>query len=151
MAIVRTERRERGFVGHLFKRVFIGFNLFMIVWLLGGLHAVSKIETHTAAEQIGGAIGAGIGVTMLLMLWGLGDLILGVLVLLTRGNKIIIEETASASTSRIWPAAAERPAFDLARVDQRIAELKAGAAPGPAPRVTMASPVSPGGFGKRRA
>jgi hypothetical protein len=147
MTIVRTEKRERSFVGTLVKRIFIGFNLFMLVWIFGGLHAVSKLQTHTAAEQIGSAIGTTIGVTLLLTLWALGDLILGVLVLVTRGNKIIIEESSSTFSARS-PSIADESAFDLARVDQRIAELKAGAVP--PPRVTMASPVSQG-FGKRRA
>ena len=146
MTIVRTEKRERSFAGHLVKRIFIGFNLLMIVWIFGGLYSVSKIPTHSAVEQIGSAIGTTIGVTLLLILWALGDLILGFLVLLTRGNKIIIEESSSTFKPRVWSVADERPAFDLARVDQRIAELKAEGAPNP--RTIMASP-SPQGFGRR--
>jgi len=148
MTIVRTERRERSLVGQLFKWAFIGFNLLMVVWIFGGLHSVSRIQTHSTLEQLGTAIGATIGITVLLILWALGDLILGVLVLVTRGNKVIIEESSSAFKPRLWSAADERPAFDLDRVDQRIAELKTEIVPGP--RVTMASP-RPQGFGKRSA
>lgn len=132
MTIVRTEKRERSIVGQLVKWAFIGFNLLMVVWIFGGLHVVSKIPTHSAAEKLGSAIGTTIGVTLLLILWGLGDLILGVLVLVTRGNKIIIEESSSTFQAPSWSPADAGSAFDLTRVDQRIAELKAGAgAPSP--------------------
>ena len=149
MTIVRTEKRERSFVGQLAKRAFIGFNFLMIVWIFGGVYSASQIQTHTAVEQVGTVIGTTIGVTLLLILWGVGDLILGFLVLLTRGNKIIVEESSSTFSARSPSIADERSSFDLARVDQRIAELKAGAA-APSPSRPMASPV-PQGFGKRRA
>ena len=96
MSIVRTEKRERSFAGKLIKWAFIAFNLFMAIWIVGGLYTVSKIQTHTAVEQIGTGIGAAIGVTFVLILWGLGDLILGILVLVTRGDKVIVEETSPA-------------------------------------------------------
>jgi hypothetical protein len=148
MAIVLTGKHERSFAGHLVKRLFIAFNLFMIVWIFGGLHWVSKLQTHSDVEKVGSIIGTTIGVTLLLILWGVGDLILGILVLLTRGNKIIIEESSSTFQARSLSAADEGSAFDLERVDQRIAELKAVGAP--SPRRPMASPSSQG-FGKRRA
>jgi hypothetical protein len=148
MTIVGTVKRERSFVGQLFKWAFIGFNFLMIVWISGGVLSASRIQTHSPLEQIGTTIGATIGVTLLVILWALGDLILGILVLLTRGNRVIIEESSSSFAPRGWSVADEGPAFDLARVDQRIAELKAEAPP--SPRSVMASP-SPQGFGKRRA
>jgi hypothetical protein len=148
MTIVRTEKRERGPVGQFVKWAFVGFNLLMIIWIFGGVYSASQIQTHSAAQQIGSIIGTTIGVTLLLILWALGDLILGVLVLVTRGNKIIVEESSSTFGARSLSVADEGSAFDLARVDQRIAELKAGAAP--SPRMTIVSPVSQG-FGKRRA
>jgi hypothetical protein len=148
MTIVRTEKRERSIVGQLVKWTFVGFNLLMLVWIFGGLHVVSKIQTHSAAEKLGSAIGTTIGVTLLLILWALGDLILGILVLVTRGNKTIVEESSPTFQARSLSAADEGSAFDLERVDQRIAELKAVGAP--SPRRPMASPSSQG-FGKRRA
>ena len=146
MSIVRTEKRERSVAGKLIKWAFIGFNLLMVVWLVGGLHSVSKIETHSTAEQIGSGIGATIAVTMLLTLWALGDLILGILVLVTRGDKIIIEEmsTFNAPSSN----SGSESTFDRGRVDQRIAQLKAESTP--TPSRASAAPSSQG-FGKRRA
>ena len=83
---------------------------------------------------------------MLLTLWVLGDLILGILVLLTRGNKVIIEES---STTFGGPSSPSSPSmFNLERIDERIAQLKAERAVSPAP--TPATPM-PQGFGRRRA
>src|SRR4051812_27216692 len=129
MTIVRTEKRERGPFGQFVKWAFVGFNLLMIVWMFTGVYSASQIQTHSAAQQIGTVIGTTIGATLLLVLWALGDLILGILVLVTRGNKIIVEESSSSFQGRALSAGDERSAFDLARVDQRIAEMKAGAVP----------------------
>jgi hypothetical protein len=148
MSIIRTEKRERSIAGKLIKWTFIAFNLLMAVWIVGGLHSVSKIQAHSAAEQIGTGIGATIGVTMLLILWALGDLILGILVLVTRGNKVIIEESSSPFGA-LSSASPSEHSFDLGRVDQRIAQLKAEVAPS-SPR-TMVAPSAAPGFGRRHA
>ena len=148
MSTVRTEKRERSIAGKFIKWSFIGFNLLMVVWIFGGLHSVSKIPVHSTAEQIGSSIGATIGVTMLLILWALGDLILGTLVLVSRGNKIIIEESSPNFDVASLLGADEASSFDLRRIDQKISELKAERAP--APNRTPAIPSSQG-FGKRRA
>ena len=138
MNMVRTEKRERSAIGKVIKWIFIAFNLLMALWLVGGLHSISKMQTFSAAEQIGAGIGATIGVTVLLVLWALGDLILGILVLVTRGNEVIIEESASTFGARPAEALSESP-LDFARVDQRIAQLKAEAVLG-SPRATASSP-----------
>jgi hypothetical protein len=71
MNMVRTEKRERSAIGKVIKWIFIAFNLLMALWLVGGLHSISKMQTFSAAEQIGAGIGATIGVTVLLVLWAL--------------------------------------------------------------------------------
>jgi len=138
MNIVRTEKRERSVAGKVIKWIFIAFNLLMALWLVGGLHSASKIQTFSAAEQIGAGIGVTIGVTVLLVLWALGDLILGILVLITRGNKVLIEGSASPFGARPAEALSE-PSLDFALVDQRIAQLKAEAAAPSSPRATATS------------
>lgn len=149
MSIVRTEKRERSFAGKLIKGAFIAFNLLMAVWIVGGLYSVSKIQTHTAVEQIGTGVGAAIGVTVLLILWALGDIILGILVLVTRGDKVIIEEPSS--TSRAYSSSStSTSSFDLGRIDERIAQMKAEASR-PARTMVAASTPSAPGFGRRRA
>jgi hypothetical protein len=148
MTIVRTEKRERSVPGKIIKWAFIGFNIMMAFWVFGGLHSVSQIPTHSTAEQIGRGIGATIGITLVLTLWALGDLILGVLVLVTRGNKITIEESLVASAPRSNPAS--ESSYDLGRIDDRIAQLKTLSAEGPA-SPQAAVHTAPQGFGKRRA
>jgi hypothetical protein len=146
MSIVRTEKRERSVAGKFIKWAFVGFNILMAVWIVGGLHSVSQIQTHSTAEQIASGIGATIGVTFLLTLWALGDLILGILVLVTRGNTVIIEES---STFRVpFSQSSPESTFDLGRIDERIAQFKVESAPSPGR--PLAAPSSQG-FGKRRA
>jgi hypothetical protein len=146
MNTVRTEKRERTVTGKFIKWSFIAFNILMLVWMFSGIASVSKIETHSSAEHIGAAIGASIGISILLTLWALGDLILGALVLLTRGNKTIIE-TSSVSPEKF--ASSSTSSLDFTSVDQRIAQLKSDQARS----VSRATPPSSGpvSFGKRHA
>jgi hypothetical protein len=147
MNIVRTEKRERSVAGKAIKWIFVAFNLLMAAWIVGGLYSVSKLQTFSAAEQIGAGIGATIGVAVLLVLWALGDLILGILVLVTRGKKVMVEESTSPLGARPSAALSE-PQLDFTLVDQRIAQLKAEAVAPSSPRATAASRAAPS-FGRR--
>jgi hypothetical protein len=49
----------------------------------------------SGAEKTGAAIGTTIGTSFILLFWMAGDVILGLLTMLTRGDKVIIEETKS--------------------------------------------------------
>ncbi len=82
---VQLRKPKRGFMGKLFKWSFIAFNILMALWVAGGTSAATKgYDTMSSAEQAGTAIGAGIGITLLLGLWVIGDIILGLFVLFTR-------------------------------------------------------------------
>ena len=82
---VQLRKVKRGFFGKLVKWSFIGFNILMSIWLVGGMGAATKgMEAMTEAEKIGAAIGTGIGAAMILGLWVFGDIILGLFVLFTR-------------------------------------------------------------------
>ena len=82
---VELRKLKRGFLGKLIKYSFIGFNILMIYSIVVGTGSVTEgIETMSEAEQTGTAIGAGLGMTLLLGVWVMGDIILGLLVLLTR-------------------------------------------------------------------
>lgn len=96
--IVRTEVRKRGFFGKLIKYTFIAFNLLMLMFMIMGIDGLSEgaRDLQSDAEKAGYGIGAAIGLGALLMIWALGDIILGLLVILTRGKTIIIEEEVSA-------------------------------------------------------
>lgn len=93
--VVRIEKRKRGFFGKIIKFVFIAFNLLMLAWLVFGVNkAGSGIgNLATDAERAGAAIGTALGASMILMIWAIGDIILGIFVVLTRGQKIIIEKS----------------------------------------------------------
>ena len=58
--IVRTEVRQRGIIGKIFKWSFIGFNLLMVFVMLKACSATSDVmsNAHSDAEQAGSAIGA---------------------------------------------------------------------------------------------
>lgn len=73
-------------MGKIFKWLFILFNVLMALWVIGGFLTVGDVVTtaQSDAEQAGAAIGATLGMGMLLGFWVVGDIILGLLVLFTR-------------------------------------------------------------------
>ncbi|WP_415408221.1 zinc ribbon domain-containing protein [Sulfurovum sp. CS9] len=76
------KKPTRGFFGQIFKWLFILFNIFMAFSIYKGMSDVSEV---VATDTTGGAIvGAGIGFSMLLGLWAMGDIILGAFVLFTK-------------------------------------------------------------------
>ncbi|RRH94245.1 hypothetical protein EH240_27580 [Mesorhizobium tamadayense] len=73
----------------------MAFNGLMGLWIF---YAAKISSEHyqamaDAASQAGTAIGGTIAVGILLWLWMFGDIILGLLVLLSRGKKVTIERT----------------------------------------------------------
>jgi len=91
MGVVRREVSDRTAFGKLVKWIFIGFNILMVVWLIAGFGVASDSMQNTVndAERAGAAIGTTIGMGMIIVLWALGDIILGMFVLFTRRKKII--------------------------------------------------------------
>jgi hypothetical protein len=94
MPTVQREVSDRTAFGKLVKWVFVGFNILMLIWLVSACVAVSDVSQNAVndAERAGAAIGTGLGMTFLLFIWGVGDLILGMFVLFTRRKKIITVE-----------------------------------------------------------
>lgn len=94
MPTVQREVSDRTAFGKLVKWIFIGFNVLMLIWMVSSCAAVGNMSADAVndAERAGTAIGAGIGMTFLLIVWGLGDVILGLFVLFTRRKKIITVE-----------------------------------------------------------
>lgn len=80
------KKPKRGFFGKVFKWLFILFNILMAWWLFAYWGDVGGAinETGSDAGRAGAAIGATLGTGMLFMIWALGDIILGALVLFTR-------------------------------------------------------------------
>lgn len=78
-------KSKRGFFGKLVAFAFWGFNILMILWIWSGTqNAAETSKGLTGAEAAGAAIGTGIGVTLLVMIWVIGAIILGLMTLLTR-------------------------------------------------------------------
>lgn len=73
--------------------VILAWNVLMVVWIIAGVASATHNPScaHTAVLgaktcQNATDAGAGIGVSVLVVLWVLGDIILGVLWLVTRGR-----------------------------------------------------------------
>lgn len=92
--VIWIETRECGLLGRFFKRLLVVFNFLMIVWLasrflqVGG--AVSGILSGVGSESI--AIVSTISAGMLVGVWFVGNVVLGVFVLMTRGKKVMITD-----------------------------------------------------------
>ncbi|MER9524113.1 hypothetical protein NKI96_11060 [Mesorhizobium sp. M0292] len=95
--IERIEKRKRGFFGMIFWWMFLAFNALMGLWVFYAIKISSEHyqATSDAAGQAGTAIGGTLAVGMLLWLWVFGDIILGLLVALSRGKKVTIERTVA--------------------------------------------------------
>jgi hypothetical protein len=93
--IERIEKRNRGFFGMIFWWMFLAFNALMGLWIFYAIKMASQQyqATTDAAAHAGTAIGGTIAVGMLLWLWLFGDIILGLLVALSRGKNVTIERT----------------------------------------------------------
>ncbi len=82
---VQLRKPKRGFFGKLVKYSFIVFNVLMVLWLVGGMGAATEgMDAMSEAEKAGTAVGAGLGMAVVLSIWVFGDIILGLFVLFTR-------------------------------------------------------------------
>lgn len=82
---------KRSIFGKLVLFIFLAFNAFMIAWLVVGFGTVGEgYSQMSEAEQAGTAIGAGIGFMMIFFIWAVGDVILGIPLLLTRPSKTLV-------------------------------------------------------------
>ena len=83
---VQLRKPKRTFFGKLVKWGFIAFNLIMVIWLVSYWSSAGDVINTAAsdAEQAGAAIGATIGTGFLFGIWGFGDVVLGICLLVTR-------------------------------------------------------------------
>lgn len=91
MGQVQTMTYKRGFFGVLIKWAFIAFNILMVAWVISALSVTGEQmnQAATSAEQAGTAIGATLGLGLIIGLWVAGAIIGGIAVFLTRGKAII--------------------------------------------------------------
>jgi hypothetical protein len=86
-AVLRKPTRS-GF-GKFAKWSFIGFNVLMLIWMIGGMSGASETVSGAGsdAEAAGAAIGGALGMGLLMGIWVFGDIILGFVVMFTRPSK----------------------------------------------------------------
>lgn len=80
---------QRTTLGKVIKWLFIGFNVFMLIWLVGGLGSTASdiSEIQDDDSRAAASIGAGIGTMALIFLWLAGAVILGMLTYFTRARR----------------------------------------------------------------
>jgi uncharacterized paraquat-inducible protein A len=85
----KLRKPKRSVFGKIIKYTFIGFNILMLLWFIFGIGgAAESIESAGSdAEQVGAAIGTGLGAMMIIFIWVAGDVVLGLMTLLTRAKK----------------------------------------------------------------
>jgi TM2 domain-containing membrane protein YozV len=99
--IIRRETRKRGFFGIIFRILFYAFNIFMLLWVSVLWYGLANLTgQHDIRNPATGAAGLA-GTGMIAIMWLLGDAILGALVLMTRGSKIVVEEQIDAKRRQI--------------------------------------------------
>ncbi|WP_405364530.1 zinc ribbon domain-containing protein [Kitasatospora sp. NBC_00039] len=75
----------------IFTWVILAFNLIMLIWIITGVSSTAKNCKGLTGEALTNCqannVGTGIGATLILVVWALGDVILGVLWLITKPHK----------------------------------------------------------------
>lgn len=76
----------RSLFGKIVKWGFLGFNVLMALWLIGGLGSAGQAidGMGSDAERAGATIGTALGAGLILFIWFAGAVIGGIAVLLTR-------------------------------------------------------------------
>jgi hypothetical protein len=149
--MVQKETYRRGPFGQFAKWTFIGFNLLMAFWLVRAILAVSGYQPYSELEQVGFAIGVTIGFTLLFAIWGIVGLILAILVLATRGDRVVTEQPAGATRSFLFWRNAEEPDDAGAKADAIVARYLAqqNAQQAASATARAAMPAMPGGASLR--
>ena len=131
-------RGKRGIGGKALVGMFWTFQVLMVVWLFSVLGATSETVQGAAsdAEAAGAAIGAGIGMGVILFFWVAGTVILGVMLLLTRPSKTLkavekavialIVGAGAAAFASDDVAAQDAPSFDVKAYCKDVAKMAGG-------------------------
>jgi hypothetical protein len=80
------EIRQTSVIGKFFRFLFFAFNILMTIWLVQAWVTLSQMDNLSGGAAIGGAIGT----LMILVIWGMGAGILGLLMLATRGERVLV-------------------------------------------------------------
>lgn len=95
--VIKTTKRKRGVFGTIVWWLFLAFNGLMTLWVFWAIKMAAQHAQATtdAAVQTGSVIGGTIATGLLVSLWLFGSLILGLIVALTRGKTVTVEETVA--------------------------------------------------------
>lgn len=80
----RTIKGKLGVFGWISRIALIGWTVIMVAWMVHAGNVASDVTTA------GGAVGAGIGIGMIIVLWVAGTVIFGIWALLTRPPKTLV-------------------------------------------------------------
>ena len=82
----QLRKPKRGFFGKIFLWLFYLFNILMLILVIAGMNSASEIvnQATTEAQKAGATAGAGLGMTFMFFVWAIGDIITGLLALMTR-------------------------------------------------------------------
>ena len=85
----KLRKPKRSTFGKIVKYSFIGFNILMLLWFVVGMGGAADgiNNAGSEAEQAGAAIGTGLGAMVIIFIWVAGDVVLGLMTLLTRAKK----------------------------------------------------------------
>ena len=75
--------------GNIVKLGFIGFNILMFLWLISYIIDIANLMNTASSEasKTGTTLGGGIGIMFLVIVWGLGAGVLGLMMILTKPKK----------------------------------------------------------------
>lgn len=96
MPTITTETRKRGLFGWIVAILFWGWNAIMGWSFIGGLGATGEgyKSAATNGQQTAYTIGSTIGFGLILMLWMFGAVILGLMMMFTRGKTTLVTREA---------------------------------------------------------
>jgi hypothetical protein len=87
---VSVTTRKRGFMGHFFRVIFYIWNALMLFWFVGYILTFKEFlgKADSAASQAGTAVGGVLGIGMIFIVWCVGLIVFGGLMLATRGKLV---------------------------------------------------------------
>ena len=79
----------RSFINKFILWAFIGFNLFMLIWMIIEIGGATKhlAESKSTAEKIGISIGTRLGTSVMISIWVAGDVILAFFTFFNKSKK----------------------------------------------------------------
>jgi hypothetical protein len=83
------KNKRRSFINKFILWAFIGFNLFMLIWMIVEIGGATKhlAESTSTAEKIGISIGTRLGTSIMISIWVAGDVILGLFAFFNKSKK----------------------------------------------------------------